>query len=247
MLELNHILEFRKNTDKNSAPFFRNVESSFNITESDVQAALKVVSFDMQGKCGFAVCDDSFFTGSFFCHYKKKAEDFELNRGCDGMLLTTCAGKENYLVLIELKSSPGQALSDAPCQIAASYIKAMSFFMDYGSFISDKYKTIAIILYTEHELDTSQQSEKQDKNEEVNERRKSVVSNREIPGRKYYRKYMNDLKSKKEADFLMNGEDFGSDQLHLNPAIVMHDLPVHVRCVGNPNASFDLSPFLKGL
>lgn len=247
MLELNHILEFRNNTDKKNTPFFRNVDSSFIITESDVQAALKEAIIDMKEVSGLAVCNDKFFTGSHFCHYKTYAVDFQLNRGCDGMLLTTCTGKENYLVLIELKSSPGQALSDAPYQIATSYIKAMSFFADYGSFISDEYKTIAIILYTEHELDTSQQSEKQDKNGEVNKRRKSVVANRENPGRKYYRENIADLKSNKAVDFLMNGEDFGSDQLHLNPAIVMHDLPVHVRCVDHPNASFDLLPFLEGL
>lgn len=81
----------------------------------------------------------------------------------------------------------------------------------------------------------------------MNKRRESVVANRENPGRKYYRQYIADLKSNKAVDFLMNGEDFGSDQLHLNPAIVMHDLPVHVRCVDHPNASFDLLPFLEGL
>ena len=248
MLELNHLSEIRKvdhGDDIND--YFQNVESSFKVIESKTNSALKEVFFDMAGVSGMATCNDKFLTGSYFPNYKKKVEGFELRRGCDGMLLTTLMGKENYLVLIELKSNSGDALCDAPYQVAASYIKAMSFFTDYGSFISDEYKTIAIILYTEHELDTSQQSEKQDKNGEVNKRRKSVVANRENPGRKYYRENIADLKSNKAVDFLMNGEDFGSDQLHLNPVLVMHDLPVHVRCVDHPNASFDLLPFLEGL
>lgn len=241
MLELNHLSEIRKvdhGDDIND--YFQNVESSFKVIESKTNSALKEVFFDMAGVSGMATCNDKFLTGSYFPNYKKKVEGFELRRGCDGMLLTTLMGKENYLVLIELKSNSGDALSDAPYQIAASYIKAMSFFRSYSTFVSDSYKVFAIILYTEHGL---QQSE----NENVMERRKTVVSNSENPGTKYSRLYKNDLKSNKAVDFLMNGEDFGSDQLHLNPAIVMHDLPVHVRCVDHPNASFDLLPFLEGL